>query len=204
MATRTYLAAAQRRRQLLDAASRLFDRGGFTAITMSAVAAEAGASRRLVYDHFADLGALYEAFFADRVARYATAVDRAGAPTGADGPRAIDGAVRELLALPAEVVAAIHLLMADASTPELAPARAALRTHLADRWLPSLVALGVDREAATALLWSTASSFVGLADGVHRGEIDRRAAEALAEALAAALPDLVARLSTTARSEPIS
>ena len=55
MATRPYLRPDERRRQLLEAASRLFDRGGFTAVTMSAVAAEAGASRRLVYDHFADL-----------------------------------------------------------------------------------------------------------------------------------------------------
>jgi len=38
---RSYLRPGERRRQLLDAASRLFDRGGFTAITVSAVAAEA-------------------------------------------------------------------------------------------------------------------------------------------------------------------
>ncbi len=73
MAARAYLRPDERRRQLLDAASRLFDRGGFTAITVSAVATEAGASRRLVYDHFADLGDLYAAFFEDRVARWAAA-----------------------------------------------------------------------------------------------------------------------------------
>ena len=38
---RSYLRPADRRRQLLDAAARVFDRVGLTGITMVAVAAEA-------------------------------------------------------------------------------------------------------------------------------------------------------------------
>ncbi|MEZ5138643.1 MAG: TetR/AcrR family transcriptional regulator [Acidimicrobiales bacterium] len=164
MGTRAYLRPEARRRQLLDAASRLFDRGGFTAVTMSAVAAEAGASRRLVYDHFADLATLYEAFFDDRVARYATAIDAAS--TGGDGPaaRSIGGAVRELLAIPPEDLRPLHLLLADGATPELAGARERLRSHLQARWLPALAPLGLDRATADALLWTLASSFVTLAE----------------------------------------
>ncbi len=55
---RPYLRAAARRRQLLDAAGRLFDRSGFGGITMAGAAVEAGVSRQLVYDHWR--AALYE------------------------------------------------------------------------------------------------------------------------------------------------
>lgn len=195
MATRAYLRPDARRRQLLDAASRLFDRGGFIAITVSAVATEAGASRRLVYDHFADLGALYAAFFEDRVARWAAAIDAASEPGDGDGPRSIAAAVRQLLVVPPEDLRAIHLLLADTATAELAGARAALRDHLQARWLPTLGALGVDLEVAGALLWTLASSFVTLAELVHRGELRPEAAESLAAAYVASLPDVVGRLS---------
>ena len=204
MAPRAYLRPEERRRQLLAAASRLFDYGGFGAITMSAVAAEAGASRRLVYDHFADLGALYEAFFAERVARYVATIDGASAPAAVGAGRSIEGAVRELLAVPAEDLRAIHLLLADQATPELAPARGALRAHLQARWLPALRPLGVEADVAGALLWTLASSFVTLAELAHRGELAPASAESLAGAIVATLPDLVGRLSTEPRlaSEP--
>lgn len=190
MGTRAYLRPEERRRQLLDAASRLFDRGGFTAITVSAVAAEAGASRRLVYDHFADLGELDAAFFEDRVARYATAIDRASHPRVAGGTRSLVGAFGELLEVPASELRAIHLVLADRSTPELAGARAALGTHLQARWLPVLAGLGLPSEAAVGALWMVASSFVTLAELVQRNELSAASAESLALAVAASLRDV--------------
>ncbi len=200
MGERTYLRADARRRQLLDAASRLFDRGGFTAITVSAVAAEAGASRRLVYDHFSDLGDLYAAFFEDRVARYAEALDgaRAGGATVADS---FEAAVRELIAVPAQDLRAIQLVLADSATPDLAGARAALRTHLQSRWLPVLSRLGVEPDVASALLWVLAGSFVAVADLVQRGELSSSAGDDLAASLAASLPVTAERL---ARRRPIA
>lgn len=194
MGERAYLRPEARRRQLLDAASRLFDRGGFTAITVSAVAAEAGASRRLVYDHFTDLGDLYAAFFEDRVARYAGAIDAASAPRNPGDGRSFTGAVIELLAVPPDDLRAIQLVLADGATPELAGARAALRDHLQARWLPTLAASGVELEVATALLWTLAASFVSLADLVHRGSLAPGSADALAAAIAASLPDITQRL----------
>ena len=47
---------------------------------------------------------------------------------------------------------------------------------------------------ASALLWTLASSFVTLADLANRGELAPEAAESLAGALVATLPDLVGRL----------
>jgi AcrR family transcriptional regulator len=198
MGARAYLRPEVRRRQLLEAASRLFERGGFTAITMSAVATEAGASRRLVYDHFTDLGDLYTAFFAERVARYAEAIDAASAPSADGAPRSLAGAVGQLLAIAPEDLRAIHLLLADASTPELASARDALRAHLQARWLPALGALGVELDVAGALLWTLASSFVTLAELAHRGELAPAWAEAMASAMVATLPELVGRLAVEA------
>src|SRR5262249_26045322 len=58
-APRPYLAAPLRRGHLLDAAGRLVRRGGWPALSMQGVAAAAGVSRQLVYEHFATAADLY-------------------------------------------------------------------------------------------------------------------------------------------------
>lgn len=204
MGTRPYLRPTERRNQILDAASRLFDRGGFTAIGVSAVADEAGVSRRLIYDHFADLGDLYEAFFEHRVAQAAAAIDAASTSAGPDGPRSVEGAVRELLAVPAEDLRVLHLVLADRSTPELDRARDRLQAHLEARWLPSLGQLGVEVDTARALLWTLAASFVTLAEQVHGGRLAAPAAERLGAAMVATLPELVGRLAPQPASEAVA
>lgn len=59
--TRVRLGAAQRRDQLLDAARRLVARESFHAVSMEAVAREAGITRPVVYNHFGDLAGLLDA-----------------------------------------------------------------------------------------------------------------------------------------------
>src|SRR5262245_26569509 len=54
-ATRPYLPSERRRADLLGVAARLVVAGGWSALTMKGLAAEAGVSRQLVYQHFADL-----------------------------------------------------------------------------------------------------------------------------------------------------
>ena len=58
--------AADRRRQLLEAAGRVAGREGLGRLTMVGVATEAGVSRQLVYEHFADLPTLVWALVANR------------------------------------------------------------------------------------------------------------------------------------------
>ena len=58
---RPRLVAAARREQLLDAARRLVARSGFHAVTVEAVAREAGITRPVVYTHFGDLSGLLDA-----------------------------------------------------------------------------------------------------------------------------------------------
>jgi AcrR family transcriptional regulator len=55
------MSAAERREQLLDATKRIVDRRGFHAVSIEAVAREAGITRPVVYGHFQDLGGLLEA-----------------------------------------------------------------------------------------------------------------------------------------------
>lgn len=65
MASRTSasqrMTAAERREQLLDVAKGLVSRDGFHAVSIEAVAREAGITRPVVYGHFADLPGLLEA-----------------------------------------------------------------------------------------------------------------------------------------------
>ena len=53
--------AEARREQLLDVTKRIVGRDGFHAVSIEAVAKEAGISRPIVYGHFGDLGGLLEA-----------------------------------------------------------------------------------------------------------------------------------------------
>jgi AcrR family transcriptional regulator len=55
------LPRAQRREQILDAATEAFARSGFAATSLDDVAAEAGVTRMIVYTHFESKTALYQA-----------------------------------------------------------------------------------------------------------------------------------------------
>jgi AcrR family transcriptional regulator len=55
------MSAEQRREQLLDVTKRIVGAAGFHAVSIEAVAKEAGISRPIVYGHFGDLAGLLEA-----------------------------------------------------------------------------------------------------------------------------------------------
>jgi AcrR family transcriptional regulator len=55
------LSRAERREQILDAATRAFARTGFTATGLDVIAAEAGVSHVILYRHFASKADLYRA-----------------------------------------------------------------------------------------------------------------------------------------------
>ncbi len=55
------MSAEKRREQLLDATKAIVAKRGFHAVSIEAVAREAGITRPIVYDHFRDLRALLEA-----------------------------------------------------------------------------------------------------------------------------------------------
>ena len=61
MAMRKRMARAERRAQILDAATRAFARTGFTGTGLDAIAAEAGVTHVILYRHFASKSELYRA-----------------------------------------------------------------------------------------------------------------------------------------------
>ncbi len=62
------LIESRRRIQLLEAAGRLFRASGFRAVTMEAIAAEAGVAKATLYNHFAEKSTVFAAV-ADHVTR---------------------------------------------------------------------------------------------------------------------------------------
>jgi AcrR family transcriptional regulator len=65
----TRMQAGQRREQLLDATKAIVARRGFHAVSIEAVAREAGITRPIVYGHFHDLSGLLEALVERETAR---------------------------------------------------------------------------------------------------------------------------------------
>ncbi|MGH3675873.1 MAG: TetR/AcrR family transcriptional regulator [Mycobacterium sp.] len=68
------LARAERREQILDAATRAFARAGFTATGLDDIATEAGVSHVILYRHFASKADLYRAVLDRACARLADTV----------------------------------------------------------------------------------------------------------------------------------
>lgn len=128
-----YLAADDRRKDLLDAAGRLFAHGGKDAITMTAVAHEAGVSRALVYQYFHDQDTLLVAFFESRISSYFEAIDSSLDDTESPARRALTG-LRELTRLNDGDLAAVRTVMATHDDERLGAVRARIRTTTLERW----------------------------------------------------------------------
>lgn len=190
--TRPYLRSETRRRQLLAAAGRLFERAGYAGLAMSDLAAEAGVSRRLVYDHFPDLASLHEAYFDDALTRYVAANDQVVAAGEGDPRRAFLGAFEHLLAMPLVDRRAVSLLVTDTTTPGLDRLRDRFRARVEDRWLDAVAAGGDAQRATRITLWVAVAGLFQLVELVHRGETSVDDALALAAAIADHLPAIAA------------
>ena len=79
------LPAAERRRQLLDSAEAVFAADGFHVASMNDVAAKAGVTKPVLYQHFDNKHDLYRELVADIGDRMRTAV--VAAATSVSGPR---------------------------------------------------------------------------------------------------------------------
>jgi len=100
------LPRAQRREQILDAATEAFARTGFAATSLDDVAAQAGVTRMIVYTHFESKTALYQAVL-DRMR------DRLSKSTGA--PDFDRFSIAGLLAVAAAEPAGFRLLFHHAA-----------------------------------------------------------------------------------------
>jgi AcrR family transcriptional regulator len=140
----TRLPASQRREQLLDVTKAIVAARGFHAVSIEAVARDAGVSRPIVYGHFEDLHGLLEALVVRESAR---ALEQLGGvlPSGLDEPRAqLVSALRAYLeAVEADPDTWRLVLMPPEGAPSLlrdllARGRAAVLAQLAEAVRPGL------------------------------------------------------------------
>jgi AcrR family transcriptional regulator len=90
--------AGQRREQLLDATKTIVAERGFHAVSIEAVAREAGITRPIVYGHFRDLPGLLEALLTRETARALSQLSIVGPDELAEDPReALLGSLRRYL-----------------------------------------------------------------------------------------------------------
>jgi AcrR family transcriptional regulator len=173
-AVRSRLPAARRRSQLLDAAAALLARDGAAAeaVTMDAVAAQAGVSKALVYRYFDNADALLLALAAREMSQVAEQVRAAmeRAVTFEESIRASLAAWFDVLTERGGVVVA--LLGAPALAGSLGERRRALRSMIGDNYATRATsAYRLDPELATV---ATTILLAGL-DGLIDCWVERRA-----------------------------
>lgn len=140
---------AQRREQILDAATRAFARTGYAATGLDDVAAEAGITHVIVYRHFASKADLYRAVLDRACTRLA---DTVGPGSGTYG----EGAVPALLRAAAADPDGFRLLFRHAARePEFRDVIDGIRaasTEIADRHLTDAIPAGPWRDWAARLV----------------------------------------------------
>ena len=116
------LSAAERREQLLDVTKKVAGEQGFHAISIEAIAREAGITRPVVYAHFEDLDALLEAMLereAMRALGQLAAIMPGELPLGDDRRAALLGSLRGYLeAIQADPVTWRLVLMPPEGAPQ--------------------------------------------------------------------------------------
>jgi AcrR family transcriptional regulator len=163
--------AADRRRQLLDTAARIAGREGLGRLTMVGVASEAGVSRQLVYEHFADLATLVWALVADRFSAAEATIVSALEEPREDRTEVALLATRVFLSLPSEQRHLVRSLVGHANLPghELSVPATRLRARMIKRWTTALGTGG--SRAARARVWALLQAIFGLGDLVDAGEL---------------------------------
>jgi AcrR family transcriptional regulator len=160
---------------MLDAAGRLVRHGGWSTLSMQGLAAAAGVSRQLVYEHFATADDLYLATLTHLFERAYTA-QLAIASSGTSVDDVIRRSFVYFLELPAEERHALRALAMETEPgrPSMARARAQLRSRIAAVWVPFVRRqTGVTEAEATALAWMLNTAAWGLADTIADGTLPR-------------------------------
>lgn len=175
---RPYLRPPERRRQLLDATAAVVRRDGLGALTMVAVAAEAGVSRRLVYNHFPDLATLAQTFVADRLMTFLVDTDSEFEPGNRSRSTVAHSIFGRLSAVPAEDRLLLRTLLVGAGPPEMSGIQALIEERMQERWRR------MSSDAAGDLLLDARVLIVGqialtIADLVDRGMLTAEQADQL-------------------------
>jgi AcrR family transcriptional regulator len=183
MVARSRMSAADRRRQVLDVGLEVFARHGYHETSMSALAAEAGVTKPVLYQHFASKHDLFEELLSETGDRLMRAIE---ASEVEDTPRRrVEAGFRSFFRFFEERPAAFALLYGTslAVDPDFRRDARRVRDTFAE-YLAGLIQT-VDHESALAM----AAGINGLSEGMIRHwmhEEDPRPADEMA-ALAARL-----------------
>lgn len=195
---RPYLRGDARRAQLLEAATRILDESGLAAVTVIAVAEEAGVSRRLVYDHFPDLTSLLNALLVLQAERYTTLLDAIHEAEAENFHDLVRQSFGVLVAMPRRDLALLRLVLIDTERAELAAARDHLRERFVRRWR-RFVPDTVDDAVANAGIWSSVGSAMLMAELVGAGELTVEQATELQYVIATSMPTQLATVDAALR-----
>jgi len=176
---RPYMASHDRRRALLDAAAEMVGRGGWNALTMKGLAAEAGVSRQLVYDHFEDGSRLLLSTLTHLFQESYQATTEVLQGSAGDVRSTIREAYRIFLEMPAAQRRALRAVSGDfvSDRPETRKAIAVMREQIFALWVPfGRRQTGLGERELRPLMWMLISASWGLADLVDDGTVSKKQA----------------------------
>ncbi|MDF1594849.1 MAG: TetR/AcrR family transcriptional regulator [Acidimicrobiia bacterium] len=160
----TRLPAQERRQQLLDVALQVFSGAGYHATTMDDIAATAGVTKPVLYQHFSSKRALYLHLVDDVGDRMARAIT--DSTSRADSPRRqVEVGIGTYFHFIADNRAAFLLLFegADRTDQDVADAMSRIEDSMAELVAP-LIAAGIDADQQRALAYG----IVGAAEAAGR------------------------------------
>ena len=184
---RPYLRPAERRRQLLDSAAAVVRRDGLAGLTMVAVTAEAGVSRRLVYNHFPDLPTLVRSYVVDRLGSFMQASTAPVTDSPTDPVRIAQENLARFREVAPEDRALLRALLSGTASKELIPLQTLVEQAVVDRWRRMHPTAPEDPLVRPRTLL-VAQLGLALADLLDRNVVDLDQARHLIAELSAVLP----------------
>lgn len=125
---RRRLSAEQRRESILAAANQVFGEHGYEHVRIDDIAAAAGISKALIYEHFRSKSELYIELMNRAGAELGKRLVGAAAAPGVAGSGRLEGAAFELFAFVDEQPDSFHMFVRDVTDPEIASQQEALRS----------------------------------------------------------------------------
>ncbi|MFN4329885.1 MAG: TetR/AcrR family transcriptional regulator [Limnobacter sp.] len=191
---RPYLGREDRRRVLLDKAAEMVETQGWSILTMSALAEQAGVSRQLVYQHFPNLSSLLAATAMTVFMNTAQGTEKAIADNRNNLRQAIRAAAIVSLDLPRGRGDALWQLLSGTGlgSPELEFIRQGIRDTVLTLWEPMFSKLTnvEDATSARAMAWMLIMAFWGMRQMVRDSLITRdQGLDELDRLLGRVLPD---------------
>src|SRR5690349_24526385 len=124
---RRRLRAEERRESILDAANLVFGQRGYDTVRIDDVAAQAGISKALIYEHFRSKQELYSELMNRAALEMLDRIVSAGSSPGATGSARLELGAQAGFSFVTEQPEAFQMFVRDVTDPEIAQQQAALR-----------------------------------------------------------------------------